>query len=131
MRFKYSIEPDHQGVLHATLNSPQRTQLWSKNGAVKSSYATSAQMAGEHSVCFSNVGTVQLMVDFSFESGADAENDYADVAKKENLKPVEIELRRMEDTVKHIRSEMTYMRTREEQMRNTNGTTFIRVLKSE
>jgi hypothetical protein len=45
------------------------------------------------------------------------------VAKKENLKPLELELRRLEDLVVSIHDNMEYMKTREEAMRNTNGRT--------
>ena len=50
-----------------------------------------------------------------------AATDWEDVAKKENLDLMATELRKLEDTVKEIHSEMMYLRRREEQMRNLNG----------
>jgi p24 family protein delta-1 len=45
------------------------------------------------------------------KSGAEA-RDYAEVAKKENLKPLELELRKIEDTVDKIKDDMLYMKSR-------------------
>ena len=42
-------------------------------------------------------------------------------ASKENLKPTEVELRRLEDLARNLKNEMTYLRTREAAHRNTNG----------
>lgn len=43
------------------------------------------------------------------------------MAKKEHLKPLELELRKLEDKAEEIYKEMSYQREREEQMRDTNG----------
>lgn len=44
------------------------------------------------------------------------------LAKAEKLKPLEVELRRLEDLSKSIVDDFAYMRAREEEMRDTNGT---------
>ena len=59
-------------------------------------------------------------VQLEIKTGVDAK-DYTEIAKVEHLKPIELELRKMEDTVSTIHAEMLYMRAREEAMRNTNG----------
>ncbi len=43
------------------------------------------------------------------------------VGKAEKLKPLELELRRLEDLAESIVNDFAYMRAREEEMRNTNG----------
>jgi len=43
------------------------------------------------------------------------------LAKAEKLKPLEVELRRLEDLSKSIVDDFAYMRAREEEMRDTNG----------
>ena len=45
----------------------------------------------------------------------------------EKLKPVETELRRIEETVSEIVTEMEYLRTREQKLRDTNESTNERV----
>lgn len=52
--------------------------------------------------------------------GVEAKN-YADLAKAEKLKPLEVELRRLEDLSDSIVQDFMYMRQREEEMRSTNG----------
>ena len=52
-----------------------------------------------------------LQIDFV--AGADA-IDYSDIAKKEHLKPLELELRKLEDRVEGIHKELVYQRDREE-----------------
>lgn len=46
---------------------------------------------------------------------------YDDIAKAEKLKPLEVELRRLEDLSDSIVNDFAYMRQREEEMRGTNG----------
>ena len=47
--------------------------------------------------------------------------NYEDLAKAEKLKPLEVELRRLEDLSDSIVQDFVYMRQREEEMRDTNG----------
>lgn len=43
------------------------------------------------------------------------------LAKAEKLKPMELELRKLEDLAESIVNDFAYMRAREEEMRDTNG----------
>ena len=43
------------------------------------------------------------------------------MAKAEKLKPLEVELKRLEDLSDTIVNDFKYMRMREEEMRDTNG----------
>lgn len=43
------------------------------------------------------------------------------IAKVEKLKPLELELRRLEDLSESIVNDFIYMKKREEEMRDTNG----------
>ncbi len=56
----------------------------------------------------------------NIKHGVEAKN-YEDIAKAEKLKPLEVELRRLEDLSESIVQDFAYMRQREEEMRNTNG----------
>jgi hypothetical protein len=60
-------------------------------------------------------------ISLDIKTGVDAK-DYTEVAKAEQLKPLELELRKMQDTVNSVLVEMMYFRAREEAMRDTNGT---------
>jgi len=43
------------------------------------------------------------------------------IAKAEKLKPMEVELKKLEDLSESIVNDFAYMRAREEEMRDTNG----------
>jgi hypothetical protein len=66
------------------------------------------------------------LVELVVHSGVEAQ-DYSAIAKKEHLKPLELELRRIEDTVEMIQKDFEYMREKEAVMRDTNESTFSRV----
>jgi len=66
-------------------------------------------------------------VRLELKRGIDAKN-YDELAKNEQLKPLEIELRRLEDLSKSITDAFSYMKKREEEMRDTNESTNSRVL---
>lgn len=51
------------------------------------------------------------------------------IAKVEKLKPLEVELRRLEDLSESIVNDFAYMKKREEEMRDTNGETNAQLLK--
>lgn len=60
-------------------------------------------------------------VDIDFDIGSET-IDYQKLAEAEKLKPMEVELRKLEDMVKDIVDNMEHLQEREEKMRNTNGT---------
>lgn len=68
------------------------------------------------------VRSVELDVDI----GADAK-DWSAIQATEKLKPVETELRRIEEMVAEIVNEMDYLRLREQKLRDTNESTNTRV----
>ncbi|KAG7009282.1 hypothetical protein G7Y79_00003g011500 [Physcia stellaris] len=84
-------------------------------------------------VCFENqlVGHQAVMnphrhIELDIDIGADA-RDWSAIQAQEKLKPVETELRRIEEMVSEIVNEMDYLRTREQKLRDTNESTNERV----
>ncbi len=65
-------------------------------------------------------------VELDIDIGADAK-DWSAVQATEKLKPVETELRRIEELVQEIVNEMDYLRAREQKLRDTNESTNNRV----
>jgi hypothetical protein len=83
-------------------------------------------------VCFYSVvtghgGEQEREVHLHLKHGVEAKN-YDDLAKAEKLKPMELELRRLEDLAESVVNDFAYMRAREEEMRDTNESTNSRVL---
>lgn len=65
-------------------------------------------------------------VELDIDIGADAK-DWSAIQATEKLKPVETELRRIEEMVTEIVGEMDYLRIREQKLRDTNESTNTRV----
>lgn len=65
-------------------------------------------------------------IELDIDIGADA-RDWSAIQAQEKLKPVETDLRRIEELVNEIVSEMDYLRTREQKLRDTNESTNERV----
>jgi len=90
-------------------------------------FAYTAGIAGDYKCCFRNMVPGQRHVSFTLRTGLDTK-DYSAAAKKDSLKPLEVELRRLEDTVTAIHNDLMYMLEREDIMRKTNDSTASRVL---
>jgi hypothetical protein len=56
----------------------------------------------------------------TMKTGVEA-RDYAEVAKKENLKPLEIELRKIEDAAERLKNDMLYMKQRGKKKEREEG----------
>ncbi|KAJ6083894.1 Endoplasmic reticulum vesicle protein 25 [Penicillium sp. IBT 16267x] len=65
-------------------------------------------------------------VELDVEIGADA-RDWSSIQAQEKLKPIETDLRRIEEMVNDIVTEMDYLRAREQRLRDTNESTNERV----
>ena len=65
-------------------------------------------------------------IELDIDIGADA-RDWSAIQAQEKLKPVETELRRIEELVAEVVGEMDYLRTREQKLRDTNESTNERV----
>ncbi|KAI0108258.1 emp24/gp25L/p24 family/GOLD-domain-containing protein [Daldinia grandis] len=83
-------------------------------------------------VCFENMMTHTRMnnpsrhIELDIDIGADAK-DWSAIQATEKLKPVETDLRRIEETIADIVREMEYLRAREQKLRDTNESTNTRV----
>uniref|UniRef100_A0A8C7JE11 Transmembrane p24 trafficking protein 10 n=1 Tax=Oncorhynchus kisutch TaxID=8019 RepID=A0A8C7JE11_ONCKI len=100
--------------------------LYSKEGATKGKFAFTTEDYDMFEVCFeskSPMGTGRIpdqLLNLDMKHGVEAKN-YEEIAKVEKLKPLEVELRRLEDLSESIVNDFAYMKRREEEMRDTNG----------
>jgi len=108
---------------------PDGSVVFSKMGAVEGKFAFTASSSadGVHQLCFVSVpqdGSSQQpsMVQLAVRVGAMA-NDYADVAKKEHLKPLEVELLRLKDMIAAVTAENAFLQKREDMHRDVNEST--------
>ncbi|KAI9712191.1 MAG: vesicle coat component [Candelaria pacifica] len=104
-----------------------------KDIAGESRMAFTSHADSAFDVCFENILVSQREVinptrhiELDIDIGADA-RDWSAIQAAEKLKPVETELRRIEEMVGEIVTEMEYLRTREQKLRDTNESTNERV----
>jgi hypothetical protein len=98
----------------------------------KGKFAFTADEYDIFEICISvhapaNQQKINREISIVLKHGVEAKN-YEDLAKAEKLKPLEVELRRLEDLSDSIVQDFAYMRQREEEMRSTNESTNARVL---
>lgn len=65
-------------------------------------------------------------IELDIESGSQA-RDWNKISATEKLKPIELELRKIEELTDEIVDELNYLKNREERLRNTNESTNERV----
>jgi len=109
------------------VTAPSGSSVYSKSQSGEGKFAYTADVAGDYRICFRNQANGVRTITFIIRTGMETK-DYSSAAKKDNLKPLEVELRRLEDTVTQIHNDMLYMKAREEAMRATNDSTSSRVL---
>ncbi|KAG4107319.1 emp24/gp25L/p24 family/GOLD-domain-containing protein [Neocallimastix lanati (nom. inval.)] len=127
---------DHQKVsVEITDNVDGGSLYWKRldiKDEVKFSFTTVKNE--EIKICFRNVLDKGFVpsdqyyrnVFLSVETGPEA-MDYSEIAKTEKLKPVEIELRKLEGIVEKIVEDMEKIKQKEIDLRNTNESTNERV----
>ncbi|XP_067837997.1 transmembrane emp24 domain-containing protein 10-like, partial [Heptranchias perlo] len=94
--------------------------LYSKEEATKGKFAFTTDDYDMFEICFeSRLPPGEPSLSLSLP---------AQIAKAEKLKPLEVELRRLEDLSESIVSDFADMKQREEEMRDTNESTSARVL---
>ncbi|KAI0134167.1 emp24/gp25L/p24 family/GOLD-domain-containing protein [Xylariales sp. AK1849] len=107
-------------------------------GSAKDAVGEKRQVFTSHAdsafdVCFENLlsggrapNDPTRHVELDIDIGADAK-DWSAIQATEKLKPIEADLRRIEETIAEIVTEMDYLRTREQKLRDTNESTNTRV----
>lgn len=92
-------------------------------------FAFTAAEAGDYMACFWAVDhnpQTTVTIDFDWRTGVQAK-DWSNVAKKGSVDVMELELKKLYDTVSSIHQEMFYLREREEEMQELNRVTNSRM----
>ncbi|RKP05020.1 emp24/gp25L/p24 family/GOLD-domain-containing protein [Thamnocephalis sphaerospora] len=114
--------------------SPHRNEYARKKDISEAKIAFTTHEFADISICVMNHlaqgytpgPEFNRQIDMHLDVGADAV-DYETIAKREKLKPMEVELRRLERTLDEVVDELEYLKTREAEMRDTNESTNERV----
>lgn len=96
--------------------------------------AFTASQSTSFDVCFVNTlagnvkskGVVKRSIELDIESGSEA-RDWNKISASEKLKPIELDLRRIEELADEIVDELAYIKNREAKLRDTNESTNARV----
>ncbi|XP_041353747.1 transmembrane emp24 domain-containing protein 10-like [Gigantopelta aegis] len=128
--YELSDAPGHKS--HLIVTDTKSHILYSKEDAKKGRFAFTTEEYDMFEVCVETKMPgggqgVDREVSLDMKHGVEAKS-YEDLAKAEKLKPLEVELRRLEDLSKSIVDDFAYMRAREEEMRDTNESTHSRVM---
>ncbi|CAL2044888.1 unnamed protein product [Caenorhabditis brenneri] len=130
--YEFSQGIQYTGSIHVT-DTRGHTLYKRENFAdLKGKFAFTADEYDIFEICIENHPPAghpgeKREVSLVLKHGVEAKN-YDDIAKAEKLKPLEVELRRLEDLADSITKDFAFMRQREEEMRNTNESTNSRVL---
>lgn len=128
--FELTDAPGQHTNLH--VGDSKGHTLFHKEDATKGKFAFTTDDYEVYEVCFETKLPAGQQgpardVTLNIKHGVEARS-YEDVAKAEKLKPLEVELKRLEDLSDDIVNSFAYMRKREEEMRDTNESTNSRVL---
>jgi len=127
------VEPNHYAGIIATVTDPRSEQLLSHVMGGEGRFGFTSIVGGEHLICLATNTTswfgqtrtfrIQLQLDIG-----EAAQDYSEIAKQEHLSAIEVEVRKLNDKIRQIRSEQDYQKVREERFRDTSESTNSRVM---
>ncbi|XP_058070450.1 transmembrane emp24 domain-containing protein p24delta9-like isoform X2 [Magnolia sinica] len=133
---KYSVVSPNEGhpvpdshKITVRVTSPYGNSIHHADHVESGNFAFTSTEVGDYMACLwapEHKPSVTITVDFSWKTGV-AAKDWSNVAKKGQVDVMELELKKLEDTVKAIHDEMFYLRAREEEMQNLNRATNSRM----
>eukprot|EP01023_Acetabularia_acetabulum_P020266 TRINITY_DN2048_c0_g1_i1.p3 TRINITY_DN2048_c0_g1~~TRINITY_DN2048_c0_g1_i1.p3 ORF type:complete len:236 (-),score=46.28 TRINITY_DN2048_c0_g1_i1:180-887(-) len=115
--------------IDAKVDNPKGFALYNQKNQDAGQFVFTTEMSGDYKACFSvkTLNTAQnTRIRLDWKTGV-AAKDWDTIAKKENLNAMATELRKLEEIVKEIHTEMLELRKREEEMRAMNEATNSRV----
>jgi len=131
----YSVESHPALKLDFKIKDPNDQEVFAKQQDDEAHFAFTTDQGGEFLFCFHDIPQPGQRMAYGFtrrvgieiKTGVEA-RDYTELAGKENLSKLELEMRKIEDGVADILKDLQYLRKREERMRDTNESTNERVV---
>lgn len=129
---EYSVDQQLNQVVDLMVVDSRGQHFVNRENAVTGKFAFTADGDDVYEVCFLSrvppgVRGNRHTVSLSVKHGVEAKS-YESMADANKLKPMEVELKRLEDLTASIVEDFAYMRQREAEMRDTNESTNNRVL---
>ncbi|KAB2610272.1 transmembrane emp24 domain-containing protein p24delta9 [Pyrus ussuriensis x Pyrus communis] len=119
----FPIPDSHKLTIRVT--SPYGSNYHYGDHVESGNFAFTAAETGDYSACFwvsDHKPSTTVTIDFDWKTGV-AAKDWSQVAKKGQIETMELELKKLYDTVSSIHDEMFYLREREEGMQQLNRST--------
>lgn len=126
---KYHVVSENSPNISVRVSTPYGNLVHLQDSVLEGEFSFTASEAGTHMACFwipHGTRDMKAVVDFNWWTGV-AAKDWGSIAKREKIEGMDLELRKIEDSVKLIHEEMQYLRQREDEMRNINETTSTRL----
>jgi len=129
---EYEISKQHGQVVDFIVVDNNGHHFYNKENAEAGKFAFTTDNYNVYEICVisrvpQNIRGMRHEVSLTVKHGTEAKS-YDELAKANKLAPLEVELKRLEDLSLGIVQDFAYMRTREEEMRDTNESTNSRVL---
>lgn len=122
---KYHVVSENPMNISVRVSTPYGNTLHHQERVTEGEFSFTASEAGTHMACFwisYGARDMKVAVELDWRTGV-AAKDWASVAKRDKIEGMELELRKLEDTVQRIHDEMLYLRQREEEMHKINEKT--------
>lgn len=132
---EYTVPVSLNTYTRISVTGPDGNEIWNNQRLQTGSFSFLTEQGGDHMICFLDASKnpqeptpmgEKKRVTFKLKTGVEAK-DYSEVAKREDLRPIEVELLRVEDLLWEINHDMNYFRKREADLRFTNESTSSRV----
>jgi len=132
---RWSAAAGYSQYIDVRVTDPNGNLILEEKGKDKSTFRIMTVTSGDHTICFYNrlvqgvpyQASMKRTISFEINEGAGAK-DYDQIARVDHLKPIEVNLRMMEDTVRSIHAEYQYFKEREHEMRVTSESTNSRAM---
>eukprot|EP00744_Colponema_vietnamica_P018467 GILI01026067.1.p1 GENE.GILI01026067.1~~GILI01026067.1.p1 ORF type:complete len:211 (+),score=37.79 GILI01026067.1:51-683(+) len=134
--FNYGAAPGYAQFVDVKVSDPHNTIVWTSVGKDRAQWKTRIEVGGEYAFCFYSrlvPGTsyqdgMKRAVYFELSNSGNSADDYVKLASQKQLKPLEVNLRIMEDAVRAVHTEYVYLKERESAMRDTSEHMFNRAM---
>eukprot|EP01137_Pigoraptor_chileana_P031235 Opistho-2@18760 len=132
----YHVSEGENQRIDILISDSQGFRIWAKTGAVSGRFSFAPDEEDTYELCFKNVveegaaanADMKREITFTLSKGTAGARDYDEAAQAAQLRPLEVQLRVLEDLSSSIVHSFNYMKEREASMRDTNESTNSRVL---
>jgi hypothetical protein len=111
----------------AELIDPQNQILYKKQNELEVKVSFVATVTGNYEMCIKNNDNSINNIEFQFYSGIQAQ-DYSSLAKDSNLRPIEINIRKIIDMMKQLIKDLSSVSIKEEENSRINDTIGTKII---